>query len=105
MRFKVLLLLMDIFRIGLYMGRQYYWSPYNNMWLLIPKKVKTKKTYLKRIEEILSDFPMDYNTMIDIMKFNWNENKTFREGYVKMALRKGINQNIIVQVKVEGEKK
>ena len=77
-------------RMGLFNGRKYYWSPKRDVWLLVPKKTKAKKTYLKRIEEVLNDIPMDYDMMIDFMKANWDENKQFNEGYITTALRKGM---------------
>ena len=91
-------------RMGLFNGRKYYWSPKRDVWLLVPKKTKAKKTYLKRIEEVLNDIPMDYDMMIDFMKANWDENKQFNEGYITTALRKGMIKNLIEKVHVVGVK-
>ena len=91
-------------RMGLFNGRKYYWSPKRDVWLLVPKQTKAKKTYLKRIEEVLNDIPMDYDMMIDIMKANWDENKQFNEGYITTALRKGMIKNLIAKVDVVGVK-
>ena len=91
-------------RMGLFNGRKYYWSPKRDMWFLVPKQTKAKKTYLKRIEEVLNDTPMDYDIMIDIMKANWDENKKFNEGYITTALRKGMIKNLIEKVDVVGVK-
>ena len=91
-------------RMGLFNGRKYYWSPKRDVWLLVPKKTKAKKTYLKRIEEVLNDIPMDYDNMIDIMKANWDEKKKFNEGYITTALRKGMIKNLIAKVDVVGVK-
>tara|TARA_B110000211_G_scaffold232586_1_gene296669 strand:+ start:101 stop:1681 length:1581 start_codon:yes stop_codon:yes gene_type:complete len=83
-------------------------------------KKRVKKTYLKRIENVLSDHaaltnrlhgpsswfhsPMDYTEMIMRMKREWDGGKKFNEQYITTALRKGILAKRIVQVKVNNNK-
>jgi hypothetical protein len=85
-------------------GKKHYWSPRGDCFIPVPKQIKAKKTYLQRIIEELDETPLDYNIMLERIKEKWDEDKLFDEQYIFKSIIKGINQNLIVQKKVNSEK-
>ena len=85
-------------------GKKHYWPPKQDCMIPIPKQIRAKKTYLQRILDELDTNPIDYDMLEGKVKASWDEVKAFDTQYITKYIIKGIKQDKIEQIKVDGEK-